>query len=215
MAVNIDPILIQKYTAGLLNPEEMHELEKKALDDPFLADALEGYAYTSQPGKNLSILQHQLEERIARQQEEKNRFMFSWQRLSVAAVAAVIFVLAGILFWMKMTLPVKPAAKEKWVETVLTPDENAVNIEPEPAGGWHAYEQYLNANTKLPAGKHISGKVVLSFTINPDGNLSNIQIIKGLNPHYNAEAIRLLKEGPKWKAEGKPEAASLTLDFSD
>src|SRR5690606_36622013 len=106
--------------------------------------------YTSEPRKNLSILQHQLEERIARQQEDKNRFMFSWQRLSIAAVAAVIFILVGVLFWMKMTLSVKPVAEEKWVETVLSPDNNAVSAEPELAEGWHAYERYLNANTKLP-----------------------------------------------------------------
>ena len=193
----------------------MHELEKKALDDPFLGDALEGYSYTSQPRQNLSILQHQLEERIARQQENKNRFMFSWQRLSVAVAAAVIFVLAGVLFWMKMTLSTKPDTKEKWVETVLTPDKNTVTAAPAPSGGWNAYERYLNTNTKLPGGEHISGKVILSFTINTDGSLSNIQVIKGINPDYNAEAIRLLKEGPKWGPMENAEAASLTLDFSD
>jgi hypothetical protein len=33
---------IEKYLKGELSPKEMHELEKKALSDPFLADALEG-----------------------------------------------------------------------------------------------------------------------------------------------------------------------------
>ncbi len=35
---------IEKYHAGLLSGKERHDLEKAALDDPFLADALEGYA---------------------------------------------------------------------------------------------------------------------------------------------------------------------------
>ena len=35
---------IEKYLKGELSPKEMHELEKKALSDPFLADALEGGA---------------------------------------------------------------------------------------------------------------------------------------------------------------------------
>jgi len=193
----------------------MHELEKKALEDPFLADALEGYTYTSHPlQKNLSILQHQLEERIARQQENKNRFMVSWQRLSIAVAAAVIFVLAGVLFWMKMTLSTKPAAQDKWAETVLTPAK-AIPDEPAPANGWSAYEKYLNENTRLPGKKRISGKVVVGFIINTDGSLSSIRIIKGLNPDYDTEAIRLVREGPKWNPVEKPEAASLTLDFSD
>lgn len=33
---------IEKYKRGELSPKEMHELEKQALSDPFLADALEG-----------------------------------------------------------------------------------------------------------------------------------------------------------------------------
>src|SRR6478736_934138 len=33
---------IIKYKKGELNPEQMHALEKKALADPFLAEALEG-----------------------------------------------------------------------------------------------------------------------------------------------------------------------------
>ena len=32
---------IEKYLNGKLSPSEMHALEKKALDDPFLAEALE------------------------------------------------------------------------------------------------------------------------------------------------------------------------------
>ena len=34
---------IERYHKGLLSPKERHDLEKAALDDPFLADALEGY----------------------------------------------------------------------------------------------------------------------------------------------------------------------------
>lgn len=34
---------IEKYHKGLLSQKERHDLEKAALDDPFLADALEGY----------------------------------------------------------------------------------------------------------------------------------------------------------------------------
>ena len=34
---------IQQYHAGKLSPAEMHTLEKAALDDPFLAEALEGF----------------------------------------------------------------------------------------------------------------------------------------------------------------------------
>ena len=34
---------IQRYLKGQMSPEEMHAIETAALDDPFLADAIEGY----------------------------------------------------------------------------------------------------------------------------------------------------------------------------
>ncbi len=95
-----DSLTIQQYLEGKLDPQTAHQLEKQALDDPFLADALEGYSVYRDPADDLSILQRQLHERIVHMQENKKVFDLSWQRLSVAAAAAVMFVSAGILFWM-------------------------------------------------------------------------------------------------------------------
>lgn len=93
-------LTIQQYLEGKLDPELAHQLEKQALDDPFLWDALEGYSVYRDPAADLSILQRQLHERIVHLQENKKVFDLTWQRLSVAAAAAVMFVSAGILFWM-------------------------------------------------------------------------------------------------------------------
>ena len=53
---------IEKYHKGLLSPKEMHDLEKAALEDPFLADALEGYAVT---GVNAEADIAELKKRLA------------------------------------------------------------------------------------------------------------------------------------------------------
>ena len=34
---------IRRYLEGKMSSEEMHRIEKAALDDPFLADAMEGF----------------------------------------------------------------------------------------------------------------------------------------------------------------------------
>ena len=34
---------IQRYLQGKMSAAEMHEIEKAALQDPFLSDAIEGY----------------------------------------------------------------------------------------------------------------------------------------------------------------------------
>lgn len=99
----------------------MHALEKQALEDPFLAEALEGYSQNLHTGNDLSILQRQLHERIMLLQENKKVYDFTWQRLSVAAAAAVLFISAGILFWMNtQKQALKTASNHKEVEANLT-----------------------------------------------------------------------------------------------
>jgi len=112
-----DSLMIQAYLEGRLDYKNMHRLEKQALDDPFLWEALEGYAQVSNPGTELSILQRQLHERIVHLQENKNVFHLTWQRLSIAATASVLFITAGILFWLNMSRS-RPLS-EKQVEVTL------------------------------------------------------------------------------------------------
>lgn len=122
-----DNLTIQQYLEGTLDKKLMHELEKRALEDPFLADALEGYAHSAASGHGLSMLQRQLHERIAHQQENKKVFDLSWQRLSVAAAAAVMFISAGVLFWMNSQFPEKKiAATHKQVEVNLASVDTVV-----------------------------------------------------------------------------------------
>ena len=51
---------IERYHSGKMLPEERHALEKAALDDPFLADALEGYMFTSTASDDLAKIQARL-----------------------------------------------------------------------------------------------------------------------------------------------------------
>jgi|GEM_PF-3786563 hypothetical protein len=56
-----------RYLQGAMSPAEMHQLEKDALDDPFLAEALEGLLDFSGPD-----ITGQLEELDARWEKERN-----------------------------------------------------------------------------------------------------------------------------------------------
>ena len=51
---------IMRYHSGLMPETEMHALEKAALEDPFLADALEGYLNTSIPKEDLAEIRERL-----------------------------------------------------------------------------------------------------------------------------------------------------------
>jgi len=225
--INPDYITIKLYLDGKLSPRERHDLEKRALDDPFLADALEGYSITKIPVENqLSILQRQLEEHIALQQEKKNTLNFSWQRLSIAAAAGLLFITAGILFWMnhfqqnknqadqgvEVSISDLSAQSDKYSQklseraTVYFTDLAA---KAQPVSGWKSYGEYLDKSV----GGGVSGKgdVVVGFQVNSSGKTENFKIVKSLNTTSDAEAIRLIKEGPLWIPAGSDKTSEIRI----
>jgi TonB family protein len=74
-------------------------------------------------------------------------------------------------------------------------------ILPSFKGGMEAFYQYLAKECKYPKAdqdKNISGKVLLSFMVEPTGKLTEIKVIKGVSPTIDAEAIRLMEKSPDW-----------------
>src|SRR6185503_5216128 len=89
---------IEKYQKGLLSTKEKHALEKAALDDPFLADALEGY---STAGVYVSEDMKELKERLAERIEKTKIIAMPAerrQRFALWKVAAIIVLIAGAGF---------------------------------------------------------------------------------------------------------------------
>lgn len=90
-------------------------------------------------------------------------------------------------------------------------------IAAEPADGWGNYDIYLLNNERItPQGYNaLKGSVELSFVVNQYGNLSAFHIIRSSCPACEKEAIRLLKEGPKWKLlkGNTPAKVEVTLHF--
>ncbi len=73
----------------------------------------------------------------------------------------------------------------------------------EPTDGWLLYETYIKNNLRLPQVPQTTpykGMVTVSFLADPaTGKLSDFNIDKSLDPLYDREAIRVLKNGPKWE----------------
>ena len=90
---------IEKYHRGLLSPGEMNELEKAALDDPFLADALEGYGATAvNISSDISELEKKLEERVSDKKVVSiapSGSSFKWWK-----VAAAVVILGGLGYFI-------------------------------------------------------------------------------------------------------------------
>lgn len=88
-------------------------------------------------------------------------------------------------------------------ETTGTGNDPFVSVEIEPAfpGGMEAFLNYVQKNYRYPdravqAG--VKGKIILSFIVERDGSLTDIQIMRDLKFGTGEEAVRLLKTSPRW-----------------
>lgn len=122
----LDINMLEAYLKGTLDAKSMHRIEKAALEDPFIAEALEGLSHSAAYAQNLSLLQKQLHDRVAEQKVVKKANVITWQRLSIAATAAVVFISVGIMFLMREsnTTNQKIAGNtKKAVELSVSPSE--------------------------------------------------------------------------------------------
>lgn len=85
-------------------------------------------------------------------------------------------------------------------------DENRVfNVAeemPQFKGGDGVMMDYINKNIVYPTEakeKGILGRVVCTFTVERDGSISDIKVVKSVDPLLDKEAIRLIQSMPKWK----------------
>ena len=65
-----------------------------------------------------------------------------------------------------------------------------------------AVSKFLSENIKYPEeakAKSLSGTVFVQFVVNKEGDVVNIKIARGIDPLLDAEAIRVVKNMPKWK----------------
>lgn len=110
---------IERYHSGKLSPEETHALEKAALDDPFLADALEGYAFTSTPTNDLKKIQSRLDEK----QNQKKVIPF-FQKYKWLSVAALFIIVAGT-GWLVYDLSKQSTQPSLAVQKEKQPNQNS------------------------------------------------------------------------------------------
>ena len=77
-------------------------------------------------------------------------------------------------------------------------------------GGDAALMKYLSENVKYPAlaiKAQEQGRVVVSFTVEKDGAISDVKVARSVTPSLDAEAVRVVKAMPKWtpgKQDGQP-----------
>jgi protein TonB len=122
--------------------------------------------------------------------------------------------------------------KNKAVEIIAAPvaapiheeDEQVifqvVETMPQFPGGEQALFKFLNENIKYPViaqENGIQGRVICQFVVNTDGSIVDIQVVRGVDPSLDKEAVRVIQSMPKWipgKQRGKPVRVRFTLPIN-
>ncbi len=82
--------------------------------------------------------------------------------------------------------------------------------------GMDDFNQYIATNLKYPrkaAKKGISGKVFVQFIVEKDGSVSNVKVVRGIDPLLDAEAARVIEASPKWTA-GKQRGQKVRVNYT-
>ena len=111
---------------------------------------------------------------------------------------------------------IEEAPEEEEVEEIYT----FVEIMPEPEIGFTAFYSYIAKNVKYPAQDRrlgLEGKVFIQFIIDKKGNIVDPKVVKGIGGALDEEALRVFKNGPKWKPgrqRGRPVILRMTIPIT-
>jgi TonB family protein len=87
-------------------------------------------------------------------------------------------------------------------------------------GGEPALRQFLASNIKYPmtaVEKKVQGKVFVTFVVDQTGKVTDVKIVRGVDPSLDQEAIRVVQTMPLWipgKHDGKIVAVQYTIPIN-
>ena len=105
--------------------------------------------------------------------------------------------------------PEPPTAEETKVVAV-------VEQMPSFPGGQSALLQYLSSNIKYPVVAEengVQGRVIVTFVVEKDGSITDVRVVKSVDPSLDKEAQRVVKSMPKW-IPGKQNGSAVRVKYT-
>jgi len=96
------------------------------------------------------------------------------------------------------------------------PVYTVVEVMPKYPGGQDALMRYMSTNTKYPENARkngVQGTVFITFVVEKDGQISNARVLRGVDEELDKEALRVVKEMPKWNP-GKEKGKAVNVQFN-
>lgn len=104
-------------------------------------------------------------------------------------------------------------------EEVIEDDQPFIIVETMPSfqgGDLNKFRQWVQSNVKFPQialENNISGRVTVTFVIEKDGRLTNIQVLQSPDRSLSDEAVRVLQKSPVWSA-GKQRGQAVRVRYN-
>ena len=84
-------------------------------------------------------------------------------------------------------------------------------------GDANAFSKWVNERLVYPEiakENGVSGRVTLQFTVNTDGSVSNVKVLRGVDSSLDKEAVRVVSMSPKWTpGKQRDRAVKVTYTF--
>ncbi|MCD7937041.1 MAG: energy transducer TonB, partial [Tannerellaceae bacterium] len=87
---------------------------------------------------------------------------------------------------------------------------------PEFPGGDAEMLKFVSRNIRYPViaqENGIQGRVVCTFTVNQDGSVVDAEVLRGIDPSLDKEALRVIGTMPKWKP-GKQRGKAVRVRYT-
>jgi periplasmic protein TonB len=115
---------------------------------------------------------------------------------------------------VKIDVPTGNADKEAEVIDNNIYSSAGIEVQPEFPGGWGKFGQYVTRNFHTPeVDQDLKGRIFVEFVVEKDGSLTDIKVIRDLGFGTGAEAVRMLKNAPKFKP-GEQNGKKIRVKYS-
>ena len=112
---------------------------------------------------------------------------------------------------------IESAPEEENIEEEAIPFQ-LVEEKPSFNGGdANEFSKWVNSRLVYPEiakENGVQGRVTLQFTVNADGSVSNVKVLRGVDSSLDKEAVRVVSSSPKWKpGKQRDRAVKVTYTF--
>ena len=108
--------------------------------------------------------------------------------------------------------PPPPAPKPEVSNKVF----DVVEEMPHFPGGLAALQAFLSSNTKYPVVAQengVQGRVIVSFVVERDGSITDVKVVRSVDPSLDREATRVVRSMPRW-SPGKQNGSAVRVKYT-